>query len=131
MNPYADHYQQQQVLTANPSELLLLTYDGAIRHLRTAADAMAQRDLNLQNEAIGKAQQIVMYLMTTLDHKHSPKLASSLEQIYSYVLDRLVDANVKDDEDALQHATKLLKELRSGWAEASAGETPIAVGVQG
>ena len=120
MKKHADHYQQQQVLMASPGELLVLAYDGAIGHLRKAVAAMQQSDLDAQHECIGKAQQIVLYLLDTLNHERNPDLASSLSGIYSYVLDRLIHANVNDDPSALDQVAGLLQELRAGWAEADA-----------
>ncbi len=132
MNRYTDHYQQQQVLTASPGQLLLLAYDGALRHLRTAAQAMAEKNLSAQSEAVVKTQQIILYLMDTINRDHSPQLAASLEGIYSYLLQQLTEANVKDDKNALELVAGLLQELRNGWAEAEAklrGEAPALVGV--
>jgi flagellar protein FliS len=113
-----DQYRDTQMLTASPEQLLLHTYDGSIRFLRQAAAAMSNRDLAAQSEAIVRAQQLLLYLMTTLNHEVNPDLASNLTKIYSYLVDRLTYANVNDESGPVEEALELLGELRSAWHEA-------------
>lgn len=118
---YVDNqYWKSQVMTASPGRLLLMTYDGGLRFLRLAGDAMARRDLENQHINILKAQSIVLELINTLDHSINSQLAGDLERIYRYVYDRLTEANVRDDLRALREAETMLTRLREAWAEADA-----------
>src|SRR4030042_715285 len=118
MNRYTDQYRQRQVLTATAGQLLLLAYDGALRFLREARGAMSSKNLSAQSEAIVKAQQLLFYLKHPLNPGPNPDLASRLEQIYGYLVDRLTWANVHDDLLALEQVMARLSELRAAWAEA-------------
>ena len=115
MQSPTDQYQQNHVLTARPEQLLIQTYDGSIRFLRAAAAAMTKKDLSAQNDSILRAQQLLLY------HEANPELASNLESIYSYLLERLTWANVNDDTAPVEEALSLLGDLRSAWCEALAG----------
>lgn len=129
MQRHAAQYQQNQVLTADPGQLLLLTYDGAIRFLREAAEAMGRRDLYRQSESIVRAQHLIMYLAGSLNHQANPELAGNLERIYHYLVDRLTAANVHDDRGGVDEALSLLGSLRQGWEQATGqAAEPLALG---
>lgn len=132
MQRYTSQYQQSQIMTANPGELLLLTYDAAIRFLREAGDAMSRHDLYAQSTAVVRTQHILQYLRGTLNHDANPELADRLDGIYGYLLDELTQANIHDDLPKIESAVGLLATLRSAWEEAelqARGATPAAVGV--
>jgi len=118
-NTYANNeYQRSSVLTAGRGKLLLMAYDGALRFLRQAGEAMKNKDTYNQNDYILKAQRIVMELLNTIDHSHNTELAQALDRLYRYIYDRLTEANIKDDLAALEESQVHLKELREAWAEA-------------
>jgi len=117
LNPYTQ-YRQTQLTTATPGKLLIMAYDAAIRFARTAAEKMQQGRLDEQSSNIIKVQNIILELISSLDVKVDPQLAANLQSIYSYMFDRLTQANIKDDARALQEVIRMLEELRSAWADA-------------
>lgn len=116
-NPY-QQYQESQVFTASKGKLLLMAYDGAIRFIRQAQGHMAEHRYEGQNTCILKAQRIILELMSTLDSGADPELAQRLLQLYEYLFNRLIEANVSDDVAALDEVLSHLVELRHAWAEA-------------
>ncbi|HOM72639.1 MAG TPA: flagellar protein FliS, partial [Armatimonadota bacterium] len=50
--------------------------------------------------------------------KVDPQLAANLHSIYNYMFDRLTEANLHDDQQALAEVLDIMTELRSTWAEA-------------
>jgi flagellar protein FliS len=111
-------YQESQVFTASKGKLLLMTYDGAIRFIRQAQGHMAERRYEDQNACILKAQRILLELMSTLDSSIAPELAQYLLQLYEYLFNRLIQANVSDDLAILDEVLTHMAELRHAWAEA-------------
>ncbi len=128
MRRYADQYQHNQVMTANPGELLLLTYQGLLRFLREGAAAMQRQDLYAQSEALTKAQQILLYLTSTLNPEADPQLCAELQRIYAYLIDRLTAANMRDDAAALEEVSIHVAQLYSAWEEAEAISRGAVVG---
>lgn len=116
-NHYAQ-YKENQLLMASPAQLLLATYDGAIRFCKIAGEKMLENKYEEQNTNIKKAVAIVCELMNTLKDDVSPDLVHNLRSLYSYVLDRLTRANLYQDIDALNEVIKILTQLRQTWAEA-------------
>jgi len=116
-NGYAQ-YQQNSVLTASPSKLLLMAYDGAIRFSRAAATKMKENNLDEQNMLINKATAIVIELVSTLKEEVDPLLCSRLRSLYAYVVEKLTLANLEQNQAYLEEAINILTQLRESWAEA-------------
>jgi flagellar secretion chaperone FliS len=116
-NPYSQ-YHENQIKTVTPGKLILMAYDGAIRFARTAAEKMKEGKLDEQSANITKAQNIILELMSSLDMKIDQQLADNLYSLYTYMFDRLTQANVHDDIGALDETIQILGEMRSAWAEA-------------
>ncbi len=91
---------------------------------------MQRKDLCAQSHALIKAQRLLRYLQSTLNHEASPELAARLDRIYTHLLTRLMHANVKDDLEALEEVIRLVSDLYAAWEEAEArahGVAPAAV----
>lgn len=111
-------YQQNNILTASPSKLLLMAYDGAIRFARIAGEKMRENNLDEQNKYINKSIAIVMELVSSLKEDIDPTLVSRLRSLYAFVIEQLTLANLYQDEKPLAAAIKILSDLRETWAEA-------------
>jgi flagellar protein FliS len=110
-------YQAARVETGSPLQLVIQLYDGAIRFMRRACLAMNAKEYALKGQNLNKAHAIITELNATLEHDHAPDLAVQLEQLYGFVLDRIIEANLKNDPESLQPAIRVLEQLRSGWSE--------------
>lgn len=117
VDPYSQ-YLENQIKTATPGKLLVMTFDAAIRFTRGAKMAMQERKLDDQSTSIRKAQNLLIELMNSINHKVDPQLASNLDALYTYMFDRLTHANINDDAGALDEVVSILYDLRTTWAEA-------------
>ncbi len=116
-----DAYRRQQIETASPVQLIVMLYDGAIRHCKGAELAIEQQDREQARHHLLKAQDIVAELLASLDMEKGGELAGSLAQLYGYIHGRLVEANVQQDPQAVREAGRLLSGLRDAWAQLNAG----------
>ncbi len=116
-NPFSQ-YTDTQINTATPGRLIVLAYDGAIRFAKTGMEGMKAGRLDVQSTSITRTQAILTELTSCLDRESNPELADSLASLYSYMFDRLTDANIHDNAGALQEVIGLLSDLRSAWADA-------------
>ena len=110
-------YRRQQIETASPGQLIVMLYDGAIRHCQSAQSAIASGDKAAAHRHLLKAQDIVAELMASLDMEAGGELATRLLQLYDFIHRRLVEANVRKDTEAIQDAVQLLSGLREAWAQ--------------
>lgn len=114
-NPYAA-YQNNAVTTANPQELTLMLYDGALKFMRLAKLAIEQGNPDLKNTNIQKTQAIFQEMRLTLNKDVA--ISANLDSLYEYMWRRLVDANVKNDTTILDEVLNFTTELRDTWKEA-------------
>ena len=108
-------YNNSKVLTASPAELTLMLYEGAIKFCNVAIVAVEQRDIPKAHTNIVKVQRIIDYLRQTLDMKYP--VAQDFENIYVYLSQRLVEANLKNDKDILEEINMHLHSVRDTWKE--------------
>lgn len=108
-------YNNSKVLTASPAELTLMLYEGAIKFCNVAIAAIEHEDIAKAHTNIVKTQKIIDYLRQTLDMKYP--VAQDFENIYVYLSQRLVEANVKKDKDILEEVNGHLRSVRDTWKE--------------
>ena len=108
-------YNNSKVLTASPAELTLMRYEGAIKFCNVAIVAVEQRDIPKAHTNIVKVQRIIDYLRQTLDMKYP--VAQDFENIYVYLSQRLVEANLKKDKEILEEINMHLHSVRDTWKE--------------
>ena len=125
-NPYSN-YQKTQVTTASQEKILLMLYEGAIRFVKHADKAMAEKNLADKGKYISKATAILSELMATLDFKVGGQLAADLENLYVFMIDKLIDGNINNDREAIAVVEKLLKTLYTAWKDVI--ENPRADGI--
>ncbi|ANU14806.1 Flagellar biosynthesis protein FliS [Planococcus halocryophilus Or1] len=117
INPYQT-YQQNSVMTASPQELTLMLYNGCLKFMKLAKRAMADKKIEEKNTNIIKAQNIIQELRSTL--KADIEMSAGLEQMYEYMYNRLVEANMKNDVTALEEVEALMTDIRNTWKQAMA-----------
>lgn len=115
-NPY-QQYQESQLETASQGKLLLMLYDGAIRFLTQAQQAMEQKKWQDAHNYILRAEDIITELMACLKMDVG-EVAQNLYRLYEYFNWRLIQANIKRSPEMLVEVQTRLRELREAWAEA-------------
>ena len=113
-NAYAQ-YNNNKVMTASPGELTLMLYDGAIKFCNAAIVAVEKKDIQGAHTNIMKVQKIIDYLRQTLDMRY--EVAKDFENIYVYLSQRLVQANIKKDKEILDEINEHLHSVRDNWKE--------------
>ena len=118
MRGYTNQYLENTVNSASPEQLMLMLYDGAIRFISLGIQAIENGQIDKRAYYINKTSAIVSEFAATLDHSMDPKLAEDLDALYSYMLSRMLDANLKNDTAPLVEVKKMLSELRATWTQA-------------
>ena len=113
-NPYQT-YQQNSVLTASPQELTLMLYNGCLKFIKLAKRAMLENKIEEKHTNLIKAQAIVQELHVTLNHDFD--VAEGMAHLYEYLNGRLIEANMKNDLEALEEVEGHVKEFRDTWKQ--------------
>lgn len=108
-------YKNSKILTASPAELTLMLYEGAIKFCNIAIEACKEKDIEKAHIHIVKIERIIDHLRITLDMKYP--VAKDFEMIYSYLTDRLIEANMSKDAEILEEVNTHLRSVRDNWKE--------------
>ena len=109
-------YRKTQVSTASQGELLIMLFDGAIKFTGQAKDLIEQKDYEGANQRLIRTQDTVNELISSLN-LDTGEIAQNLYQLYRYIYDRLLEANLQKDADPLQEVLHMLTELRDTWRQ--------------
>ena len=110
-----DVYEETAVITQDKGRLVVLLYEGAIKYLRQAANAITANDFEQKGQYIGKAQDIILERNTVLDMERGGDIARNLRKLYNFMWQHLGQANVKSDTRMVGEVIDLLMELNEGW----------------
>lgn len=113
-NPYQS-YQQNSVNTASPGELTLMLYNGCLKFIHQAKRAITEKNIEMKNTNIKKAQNIIQELMVTLNM--DLEISQNMMSLYDYMNRRLIEANIKNDTAILDEVEGLVTEFRNTWKE--------------
>ncbi len=113
---YSNVGLETEVSDASPQRLVVMLYDGAIAAMHAAKAAMARRDIPGRGAALSKAIAIIEEgLRPALDLDAGGAIAVNLSDLYEYISNRLLYANLKEHEASLDEAIRLMSELRGAW----------------
>ncbi len=114
-NPY-QQYAQNKVFTATPGELTLMLYEGILKFSRRAKLSLEQNKPMEANTALIRTQDIIRELKFALDKQYA--LSGQLENLYNFMLQHLIDANIRKDSKYIDEVIELAQELHDTWKEA-------------
>ena len=131
MNAYSNHYRNNQIMTASPEQILIMLFDGAIRFVRQAGQAIEEGRVADKAVAINKAIAIVTEFSNTLNFEVGGEIAEDLYRLYDFVIRELVAVNARSDAKRLEAVERILLDLREGFvgaieANRSAVQAPVA-----
>jgi len=97
-------------------QLILRMMQGALDRIATARGHLQREEMAEKGEQIGRAIGLIDGLRACLDMERGAEIAANLEALYQYMLSRLMEAGMKNDDEALVEVAGLLTEIKSGWA---------------
>ena len=114
----AETYRRNAILTASPSKLVKMLYEGAITNLertRRELKEPANRRSAVAGEALGKAYGIIGELRAALDFEVGGDIARNLDALYEFSLDQLTTANTTREPIHVDHTLGVMRTLKEGW----------------
>ena len=116
-NPY-NIYKQNSVNMASSQQLLLMLLDGAVKYTKIARMAILNKDIAKAHKELVRVQDIFLELMITMDK--NTKYMEDLYNIYDFIKNELVKANIKKDITIIDNTLSLIEEIRDMWYEVDA-----------
>ena len=115
---FQDAYQENQVSTASREDLILMLYDGALRFIAQALEAMQEGAWSRSSWALLRARKIVHYLDLSLNLKEGGEIAHNLTRLYDFISRCLSDGLIRKEFAQVETAQEQLRLLRNTWHEA-------------
>jgi len=115
-NAYARVGVETSVNSASAHKLIELLFNGFMDAIVLARGAMQAGQIEAKGKAIGRAARIVEEgLKAGLNLEAGGRLAADLDSLYAYIGLRLLHANLRNDEAALDECVRLVGPLRDAW----------------
>lgn len=115
----AENYGSVQVMsgvaTADNVQLIQMLFDGFLESLCVAKGHIQNSAIEEKSKSISRASRIVVGLQGALDFSRGGELAHNLNDLYSYVIRRLIHINARNDLDALDEVYSLMKDISEAW----------------
>lgn len=108
-------YEKSKILTASPAELTLMLYEGAIKFANIAVMAIEKGDIEKAHNNIRKVERIIEEFQATLNHKYP--VAKDFDEVYKYLQQRLLEANIKKDKEIMEEVLRHLRTMRDTWKD--------------
>ncbi len=120
MNNAISAYQRICVETgvesADPHKLILMLFEGAQEALAKARIHIQNNEIAEKGQMISKAIMIIDHgLKASLDMNTGGDLAIRLQELYDYMMHRLLVANIQNNLEIINEVNKLLSELYGAW----------------
>jgi flagellar secretion chaperone FliS len=120
-------YRQTQVQSRTPLELVVMLYDGALKFLHQAREAIERGDIAARRDASSRAITIISELQSTLNMEQGGDLAQRLDELYIYVNGRIIAAAAENSVAPIDDATRVLNVLRESWVAIATPAADTAV----
>jgi flagellar protein FliS len=108
-------YHDNSVSTENKGRLIVLLYDGAIKFMKLAIKELEASDYTAKGQYINRAIDILTELNAVLDMEQGGEIAANLRKLYTFMSERLTQANMKRDANMIRDVIGLMEELNEGW----------------
>ena len=115
-------YRTSQVVSASRAGQIVLLYQGAIRFGTQHLAFLERRDIEGAHRASIRCQEVVTALRSSLDLSAGP-IAIQLDQLYDFVLGRLVSGNLSKEPRPTEEALTVLRGLLEAWQDLASRPT--------
>ncbi|AXF64135.1 MULTISPECIES: flagellar export chaperone FliS [unclassified Leclercia] len=117
---YAKIEVESAVMSASQQQLIIMLFDGALSALVRARLFLQDGNIPAKGQALSKAINIIENgLKLGLDEDNGDELTQNLIGLYAYMVRRLLQANVRNDVNAIEEVENLLRNIADGWKEAA------------
>jgi len=112
-------YQQvsvsSSVMGASPHRLVQMLMEGALEQIRLAKESMTHDAIAMKGQSISRAIHIIGGLQGSLNKEAGGMIAENLNNLYDYMVNRLLIANSQNDSSILDEVSGLMIEIKMGW----------------
>lgn len=114
---YENQYLKREIEGKTNLEIVVMLYDAGLKFMKQAVSAIKEKNIEKSHKKIIKAQNIVSELTNMLDMEKGGDISKNLKNLYSFINDRLMNANINKDIKSIEEASDIFESLREPWVE--------------
>lgn len=113
-------YQSHALEGATGVELTIALYDGIIRFMHDAIEAVERNDTDARRGAVKRAMDIVIHLEATLDKEIGGKPAEALEEFYVAIFALMLQGSQANSRHKFEQVIANVRNVRDAWKQVAA-----------
>lgn len=115
-----DTYRAHSLEGASGVELTIALYDGIMRFMHNAIEAVERKDVEARRAAVKRAMDIVIHLQATLDKDVGGKPAESLSDFYVALFALMLQGSQANSRQKLEQVIANVRNVRDAWKQVAA-----------
>ena len=110
-------YQQHTLKGASAVELVVALYDGIIRFLYAASDAVDRGDETARRGSVKRALDIILHLQARLRMDVGGRPAQALSDFYASIFAQILQASQGASKAKFLHTIQCVQNVRDAWKQ--------------
>ena len=115
-----DTYSAHALEGASGVELTIALYDGIVRFMHNAIEAVERRDVEGRRAAVKRAMDIVIHLQATLKKDVGGKPAESLSDFYVAMFALMLQGSQSSSRKKFEQVIANVRNVRDAWKQVAA-----------
>jgi flagellar protein FliS len=110
-------YREHALEGASAVDLVVALYDGIIRFLSAAAEAVDRGDTDGRRAAVRRALDIIIHLQARLRMDIGGRPAQALSEFYAAIFAQVLQASQSASRQKFEHAIECVSNVRDAWRQ--------------
>jgi flagellar protein FliS len=110
-------YREHALEGASAVDLVVALYDGIVRFLYAAIEAVDRNDADARRAAVRRALDIIIHLQARLRMDVGGRPAQSLSDFYVAIFAQILQASQSASKAKFDHAIQCVRNVRDAWRE--------------
>jgi flagellar protein FliS len=123
-----DPYQARALEGASGVELIIALYDGVIRFMHNAIDAVEAGDAAQRRYAVKRAMDIVIHLQATLKMDIGGEPAQALAEFYTAMFALMLQGSQANSREKFEQVISGVRNVREAWVQVARDPDAIQSG---
>lgn len=116
-----------RISQANKTQLVVIIYEILLENLKDAKAAVLAKDKSAKRESFNKVRSCINELIGSLHYDYEP--AGELLELYVYCSKELVNADLHDSMESIDHVVTIMEQLKDAYAQiADLDKSPAIMG---
>jgi flagellar protein FliS len=125
-----DLYRTHALEGATGVELTIALYDGIVRFMHEAIEAVERNDADARRAAVKRAMDIVIHLQATLDKNTGGAVAESLSEFYTAMFALMLQGSQANSRKKFEQVIADVRNVREAWKQVATESATIDAGAK-